>query len=58
MGLFVVMLFGDQNREMEEVSSFFGLAAAILFIVANAYYPPRLIARNFKPLPKAVFIIF
>ena len=43
---------------MEEVSSFFGFAAAMLFIVANAYYPARLIARNFKPLPKAVVLFF
>ena len=43
---------------MEEVSSFFGFAAAILFIVANAYYPARLIAREFKPLPKAVVLFF
>ena len=52
------MLFWDKSREMEEVSSFFGFAAAILFIVANAYYPARLIAREFKPLPKAVVLFF
>jgi hypothetical protein len=58
LGLIVVMLFFDRNREMEEVSSFFGFAAGILFIVANAYYPARLIAREFKPLPKAVVLFF
>ena len=58
MGLFVVMLFFDRNREMEGVSSFSGYIAGILFIVANAYYPARLIAREFKPLPKAVVLFF
>jgi hypothetical protein len=43
---------------MEEVSSFFGYVAAMLFIVANAYYPARLIARKFKPLPKPVLVFF
>ena len=58
MGLFVVMLFWDKPRVMEEVSSFFGFASGILFIVANAYYPARLIAREFKPLPKSVVLFF
>ncbi len=58
LGLIVIMFFWDKTREMEEVSSFFGFAAAILFIVANAYYPARLIAREFKPLPKVVLLFF
>ena len=43
---------------METVSSFFAYAAALLFLVANAYYPARLIAREFKPLPKPVVVFF
>lgn len=58
IGLFFVILFSDNSRSMEEVSSFFGWVAAILFIVANAYYPARLIAREFKPLPKPVVVFF
>ena len=58
LGLFVVLLFWDKTRSMEEVSSFFGFVSAMLFIVANAYYPARLIARKFKPLPKAVLLFF
>jgi hypothetical protein len=58
IGLFVVILFWDRNRRLEEVSSFFGFVAAILFIVANAYYPARLIAREFRPLPKPVVVFF
>lgn len=58
MGLFVLMLFLDRNSRMEGVSSFFGLVAAILFIVANAYYPARLIANKFRPWPKHVAIFF
>jgi hypothetical protein len=33
-------------REMESISNFCGRASAVLFIVANAYYPARIIARN------------
>ena len=45
-------------REMEDFSNFCGLTAALLFIVANAYYPARLIARKFKPWPKELVIFF
>ena len=58
IGLFFVILFFDQSREWEEVSSFFAYIAAILFLVANAYYPARLISREFKPLPKMVVTFF
>ena len=58
IGLFFVILFFDQSREWEEVSSFFAYIAAILFLVANAYYPARLISREFKPLPKMVVVFF
>lgn len=58
LGLFVVLLFWGKTRGMEEVSSFFGYAAAMLFIVANAYYPARLISRKFRPLPKSVLLFF
>jgi hypothetical protein len=58
IALFFIILFWDRNRSMEEISSFFGFVAAILFIVANAYYPARLLAREFKPLPKPVVVFF
>ena len=57
-GLFFVVLLADRSRTMEELSSFFGFLGAVLFIVANAYYPARLIAREFKPLPKSVVLFF
>lgn len=58
MGLFIVMLFLDKNRRLEEVSSFFGIVGTILFIVANAYYPARVLARKFRPWPPAVANFF
>jgi hypothetical protein len=58
MGLFILMLFLDKSRRLEDVSSFFGIVGAILFIVANAYYPARLIAKKFKPWPTVVTIFF
>ncbi|MEI7635822.1 MAG: hypothetical protein WCJ37_00825 [Syntrophus sp. (in: bacteria)] len=58
IGLFFVILFWDQSRNLEEVSSFFAYVSAILFAVANAYYPARLISREFKPLPKMVVAFF
>ena len=58
IGLFVVILFWGRSRSMEEVSSFFGVVGAIFFAVANAYYPARLIAREFRPLPKPVVVFF
>jgi hypothetical protein len=57
-GLFFVVLFADRSRTMEEVSSFFGFVGMVLFIVANAYYPARLISRRFRPLPKEVIVFF
>jgi hypothetical protein len=58
IGLSVVILFWNQSRDMEKVGSFFAYVSAILFLVANAYYPARLIARKYKPLPKPVVIFF
>jgi hypothetical protein len=58
LGLLVVLFFWDKTRIMEEVSSFFGFAAAMFFIAANAYYPAKLIARKFNPLPQAVVLFF
>jgi hypothetical protein len=34
-------------RGTEELSSFFGMVAAFLYIVGNVYYPARLIAKKF-----------
>ena len=34
------------------------MVGAILFIVANAYYPARLIAKKFRPWPKEVAVFF
>ena len=48
------MAFG----EMETISNFFGLAAAVLFIVANAYYPARVIARNLTVWTSATSLFF
>jgi hypothetical protein len=46
-------------REMEAVSSFCGFWGGILFIVANAYYPARLIAKKyFRPWPKDLIQFF
>ena len=45
-------------REMEAFSNFCGLTAALLFIVANAYYPARLIARKFKPWSQETVLFF
>ena len=58
IGLAIVILFFDRNREWESGSSFFAYIAAILFLVANLYYPARLISREFKPLPKPVVAFF
>ena len=43
---------------METVSNFCGRTAAFLFIVANAYYPARIIARQFKPWSKETVLFF
>jgi hypothetical protein len=58
IGFACVILYFDNSRSMEGVSSFFAYVSAILFLVANAYYPAKLISKNFKPLPKNVVIFF
>ena len=58
IGLFAIFLLLTKNIRMEEVSSFCGVVGAILFIVANAYYPARLIAKKFRPWPKEVAVFF
>ncbi|MBF0558783.1 MAG: hypothetical protein HQL08_08385 [Nitrospirae bacterium] len=45
-------------KEMEAVSNFCGMTAALLFIVANAYYPARLIAKKFKPWSQDTVLFF
>lgn len=45
-------------KEMEAVSNFWGVTAALLFIVANAYYPARIIARKFRPWSKDTVLFF
>jgi hypothetical protein len=44
--------------EMEHFSNFCGLTSALLFIVANAYYPARIIARKFTPWSKQTLTFF
>ena len=58
IGLFVVFLWLTRNTRMEEVSDFCGIVAAILFTVANAYYPAKIIAKKFRPWPKEVAVFF
>jgi hypothetical protein len=58
LGFFVVLLFADQSRTNEELSSISGYISGLLFIVANAYYPARLIAKEFRPIPKSVVLFF
>jgi len=58
LGLFVVILFSDNSRPDEEVSSVCAFVSGLLFIVANAYYPARIISRQFRPLPKSVVLFF
>lgn len=36
-------------KDTEEISNFFGMLAAFLYIVGNVYYPARLIAKQFSP---------
>jgi hypothetical protein len=43
---------------MEQTSNFFGTTAALLFIVANAYYPAKVIAMNFTPWSKDIRLFF
>ena len=42
----------------EGISDFFGIISLVLFVFANAYYPARLIANQFKPWPRDVAIFF
>jgi len=42
----------------EAISDFFGIVSLVLFVFANAYYPARLIANQFKPWPRDVAIFF
>ena len=42
----------------EAISDFFGIVSLLLFVFANAYYPARLIANQFKPWPRDVAIFF
>ena len=42
----------------EGISDFFGIVSLVLFVFANAYYPARLIANQFKPWPRDVAIFF
>ena len=42
----------------ESISDFFGIVSLVLFVFANAYYPARLIANQFKPWPRDVAIFF
>jgi hypothetical protein len=58
VGLFTLFLWLTRNTRMEEVSDFCGIVAAILFTVANAYYPAKLIAKKFRPWPKEVSVFF
>lgn len=45
-------------KEAEAVSNFFGLTSAVLFIMANAYYPARMIARKFTTWTKQTSLFF
>jgi hypothetical protein len=58
IGFFILLLFWDNSRPIEEVSSVSGFVSGVLFIVANAYYPARIIARQFRPVPKSVVSFF
>jgi hypothetical protein len=40
------------------VSDFFGILALLLFVIANAYYPARLIANRYRPWPKDIAVFF
>jgi hypothetical protein len=58
LGFVAVLLFVDNSRTNEELSSISGYISGMLFIIANAYYPARLIAREFRPIPKSVVLFF
>ncbi len=42
----------------EAISDFFGLVSLVLFVFANAYYPARMIANQFRPWPRDVALFF
>ena len=45
-------------RNPEELSELCGMLSMILFVSANAYYPARLIANNFKPWSRNTSVFF
>lgn len=42
----------------EGISDFFGYVSLLLFVFANAYYPARLIANQYRPWPRDIAIFF
>jgi hypothetical protein len=42
----------------EGISDFFGIVSLLLFVFANAYYPARLIANQYRPWPREIAIFF
>ena len=58
LGVLTVLLYLGPNRKIEDVSWFSGYLSGILFVVANAYYPARLIIKRAKPVPKPVVLFF
>jgi len=58
LGLLTILMYLDRGRPVEELSSVAGYISGVLFIVANAYYPARLISKQFKPVPKPVVLFF
>ena len=42
----------------EGISDFFGIVSLLLFVFANAYYPARLIANQYRPWPRGIAIFF
>lgn len=45
-------------QDAEQISNFFGLTSALLFIAANAYYPAKLLARKFTHYTKETALFF
>ncbi len=46
------------TKEAEQISNFFGITAALLFITGNAYYPAKLAAKNFRPWSPETALFF
>lgn len=42
----------------EWIGEITGIVSLLLFVVANAYYPARLIANQFRPWPREIAIFF